>query len=174
MAEQLKLAVSFGDENIVGIFLQLGADVDVNARTGERRLTLLQVAVRNNNESVARMLLQRGADVNAASDDGLTALHVAVANRSLTMVELLLKFNVDVNPKAKFLGKTPLFMAVEYGCLEIAELLLRRGASVREATIRNTTILHVALRIGEPRLARLVLSHAYKEHIDLPDNIEGE
>ena len=78
---------------------------------------------------VAELLLDRGANIKAQDGDGLTPLHVAAGfNASPEMAELLLNWGADLEAVTEA-EKTPLMLAVEGYNLEVAELLLARGAN---------------------------------------------
>jgi ankyrin repeat protein len=170
MAPLLHIAVANNDVAMVLYYLL--SDYDVNAKETFFGRTPLHIAVRNDNLKITRILLNCGADINEMTSDKLTALHIAVSNRSKIMVALLLKFNTNVNPRENFLDKTPLYMAVEYGCLEIVKLLLDAGASVSRATRRNSTLLHVAVRIGDIKMTRLILNNVDRNTLEMKDNIQ--
>lgn len=142
----------------------LACNMDVNSQNFQRHRTPLHIAVKNDNLYMAQNLLYQHANVNAISDDQLTALHIAVANRSLVMVKLLLYHGAGVNPETKFLDKTPLFMAVEYDCLDIADILSAHGASIQDGTIRSTTLFDMARRMGNERMTVLLLNYAIERY----------
>lgn len=64
---------------------------------------------------------------------------------------------VDVNLADKRFGKTPLCWAAEYGQLEVAELLLDRGADFNLADLIGRKPLQWAARYGCKRIVQLLL-----------------
>lgn len=149
----LILAVEHGDPQIVKQHLNI---IDPNTRERLRGRSALHLAVRKDDFEIARILLDHGADVNAVSDDLLTPLHIAVGNQSALMVRLLLFFKANANPPKNLVGKTLLYMAVEYDCLEIIEMLLRAGASIQDAKTPSTTVFDVATRKNNNQILSLL------------------
>lgn len=132
----------------------IAGGADVNARDAEGR-TPIMVCACNYDRVLARMLLEHGADVKIASknlhfgihffglsssfhkprrpapppdtDDGWTPLHEAVFHGDEQMTELLLEHRADVNAR-DWRGRTPLGVAVEEECDDMADFLRRHGA----------------------------------------------
>jgi len=96
-------ATAMGDESLVKVVLDLGADV--NGRFAGRR-TPLHAAVENNFQSLVRILLAHGADANFRTDDGRTPLYVALQLGFLDIARVLIVHGgatldnaiVDINP----------------------------------------------------------------------------
>ncbi|XP_062368319.1 B-cell lymphoma 3 protein homolog [Cinclus cinclus] len=88
---------------------------------------------------------------------GLTPLHVAVASGSRESVLVLLEHGADVDAVDIKSGRSALLHAVENDDLEMAELLLQRGASVNAQSYAGCTALHAAAGRGLLRLLRLLL-----------------
>jgi cytohesin len=95
----------------------------VNNDSGETPLTL---AARDGQYETVKLLLEEGANVDARNLDGDTPLVLASAIGHIEVVQLLLENNAD--PRAKdgdgLLPNAALFAAMEYGNVEIAEMLL--------------------------------------------------
>lgn len=79
---------------------------------------------RRNHIAMVLYLLQHGADVNASAPLG-TALHFAVSVDAKQVVEVLLQHGADVNA---LVCTTPLHCAATFGRMEVARMLLERGA----------------------------------------------
>lgn len=104
----------------VQLLLQKGADL--NAAAGSYGSTVLQIAANKVILDVVKLLLEKGADVNEARDlpNGL--------------VKLFLDKGANANAEGKD-GKSALNLAVSNNSLVIANLLLARGACVKDDTI---------------------------------------
>lgn len=89
-------------------------------------VTPLQMAISRGEAALVKLLLEHGADVNAMRH-GQTALTSAVHNGRKDLVEMLLAAGADLE---KFgLGQgSPLYWAASHKNLELAKLLLDRGA----------------------------------------------
>lgn len=78
-------------------------------------------------------------------------LQTAIERRNEELVKMLLDQKIDINaPNCD--GKTPLHFAVEVGYKEMAEILLRNGAS-----FSNTSLLHLAVEKGDERMTKLLI-----------------
>jgi ankyrin repeat protein len=91
-----------------------------------------------------------------------TALQFATQRDSLGLVELLLKFEVDVDLIAtggwwEKYQRTPLQIAARKGNMEIAQLLISRGAAVNEFPLHGSSVLQNAVMAGNFELAKVLL-----------------
>ncbi len=120
----------------------------------------LHYASSTGNFEIGRLLLDRyGASPNPKIDDeswilrGRTPLHIAVTSAGVDFVEMLLSkganpFTGDRN------GLLPLHIAVQYGQLRAAKLLMKRmGRKVHALDNNKTTPLHLAAQYGRGVLA---------------------
>ena len=119
----LGLAVFFGHDDIAGILMEKGADVNA-ASLNSQCVTPLHAAAARHNTKLVGDLLARGADPDAAQGGGITALHEAAFHGDGEIVELLLGYGA--NPRQKTAeGKTAAEMAAERGHAELATQLAR-------------------------------------------------
>ncbi|WP_148223867.1 ankyrin repeat domain-containing protein [Spirochaeta thermophila] len=113
-------------------FFLLGFSPDTCDRKG---VPALCHAVRVRSLEVVNLLLAHGADVNAVSGDrGNTAIMDAAADGNREIVVRLLQEDPDLDVQSKN-GQTALILAIGQGALDIAELLVDRGADV---TLRDS------------------------------------
>ena len=100
----LGLAVFFGHDDVAGILMEKGADVNA-ASLNSQCVTPLHAAAARHNTKLVGDLLARGADPDAAQGGGITALHEAAFHGDGEIVELLLGYGA--NPRQKTAaGKT--------------------------------------------------------------------
>jgi len=119
----LGLAVFFGHDDVAGILMEKGADVNA-ASLNSQCVTPLHAAAARHNTKLVGDLLARGADPDAAQGGGITALHEAAFHGDGEIVELLLGYGA--NPRQKTAaGKTSAEMAAERGHAELATQLAR-------------------------------------------------
>ncbi len=157
-------ALTGGDEAIVKLLVQRGADAKATADQGlvmavttkcDRGLKLLaeritdkhdytlalqQIAFLGNAKAI-RLMLDHGADVNAFDPTGRTALMYAAVSDLLSVecVKLLIEHGADVNAvdkhqKSGDTGYTALDIAKQNGNTPVVELLLKAGAHGRPET----------------------------------------
>jgi len=114
---------------------------------------------------MAAFLLDHGADINAADDSGHTPLRGAVELGTAAMVELLLKRGAEPNPKTADEPEESLVgLALEYSKVEIADVLLRHGATFDP---NGPWYLHEAASNGRAEALEWLLQHGAE--VDRPD-----
>ena len=125
---------------VVELLLAKGANPDekvkkVDINYGPCFYTQLGVAIQIGNHS------------QASEDD-----HVEI-------VKLLLKYGADIEQGNETLGHTPLHIAADNGCYDVAKVLLENGAKVDSRCIRNETPLHIAVLNDRLEILLLLLEH---------------
>ena len=119
----LGLAVFFGHEDIAGMLIESGADVNAASRNNQC-VTPLHAAAARHSTRLVGALLARGADPDATQAGGITALHEAAFHGDQEIVELLLGYGADTRRKTAE-GKTAATLATERGHAELAAQLAR-------------------------------------------------
>jgi len=165
----LCLAVKEGQEDVVKLLLECGANVDAQVEDGK---TVLQLAIEKGNEKVVNLLLEYGANIDAEDKDGKTVLHFAVEKGCSVIIEHVLKHYPGVNNKS---NRSALNVAVhgsgkEYG--KIVENLLQNGSTVNPGDVNNCKLLHAAVEKGYLKIVdvllkyRLMLISYMNQHIE--------
>ncbi|XP_055858341.1 ankyrin-1-like isoform X2 [Episyrphus balteatus] len=93
---------------------------------------LLRKSIEHNHTELSILLLNSGSKVNSKSpkrNHTNTALHFAVQNGDIEIIQMLINRGAYLNVQNK-IGWTPIIYAVVREQKEIAEMLLRNGASV--------------------------------------------
>lgn len=167
----LQQAAYKGNETLVCLFLQEGANVNSLAR-GQYGFTALQaIGLWNpaNEEEhqrkmrICRLLINQGADVNSApAADMDTALGAAAMSGDLELAALLLREGAEINATGGNSG-TALDQVATRGRLDMVKFLLNANAlsSVRGATGYDGAI-DDAERCGNSAIADLIRAHAAK------------
>ena len=148
-----QLAIFYGSYEILKVCLKAGADVE--AHKSQRASTAITEAVYSGSVNIIKLLLESGSDINgngicrnpleeaiksnqtdiikyliengATFDINNISLHDTVFDNYYELVEIYIGYGADVNKQNKS-GRTPLYIAIEYGYSKIAELLISHGA----------------------------------------------
>lgn len=130
-ATYLQTAIDNDEEEIVGLLIERGANVNVADEDGATPLMQVESI------EIARLLLDHGAKVNAADKEGQTALHLLTAEPGrIEFAELLISRGADVNARDHE-GHTPLDYIVEGFDYDFALLLVSHGARINEEMVRQ-------------------------------------
>lgn len=115
------------------------------------------------------MLYEKGGDPNIAPDDGFTLLHWAAQTGNVHIIQLILERVKSVNAIDKK-GRTPLYIAMEFGREEAYFFLLKKGIKKVEGfrTIERRTLLHAAVIGGNNRILNDVLK--VKQNLEVQDS----
>lgn len=145
------------EKNADGVRAAIAQGADPNAADGGT-LPLHFALIKNGgwpgDRGVIAALLQGGADVNAPMKSGHTALHAAVGRSRKDLIELLLERGAAIDAQTKD-GRTPLQLA---SSVEIAELLLARGADAAGLADPDDTRFIEAIRSGDRQFAGFLLA----------------
>lgn len=178
----LMLASLHGNTDLVELLVERGAVVDEKDRFGD---TPLIKAAKRDQTTVAVFLIQQGADVHARGVFGQSAFRYALESSSGSLVESLIDRGVDLNAtwdtsyEATWLDEenvglvafalddgyrdenpsdtTPLLWALDEGKMEIAGMLMEKGASPLARNVEGKTALMAGARTGDLQfLERLI------------------
>jgi ankyrin repeat protein len=136
----------------------------------------------NHQNNAARLLLLGGADPHPADSDGETPLVAATAKNRINTVQLFLDWGVYIGNKvgasSEELGLA-LCVACEGGFLEVAKLLVNRGADTSFRTTSGQTPLLAAVRGGHLEVISLLFDESgfthevYENHSTLLHHASG-
>ena len=90
-------AAAEGNLNAVKKYLAEG--IDINAKGGSLKSTVLLSATLYDQVEMVECLIQNGADVNAKGEDGATALHAAAFLGQYQVAKILIQNGADVNAR---------------------------------------------------------------------------
>ena len=158
----LHIATLDGSEDIAGILLRHGADVDAASELQSNRP--LHLAAEFGRASMIELLLDNGATVDAKNDIQRTPLMLAAATGNVEVVRILLDRGADIETRESRQENTPLIIAAVYGQLEIVNLLIEEGADIHATDREGRTALRVAAtppsynRVGGPALIEYLAS----------------
>ena len=175
-----------GHDAVVELLLDHHADPGAKNTTYR---TPLQEAIMHGNELVARILIKRGAPIDDQDDEAWTPLHQAshAAGRlnaqkgQAAIAELLLDSGAHIDAvtaHSSVWGNdnhcrcTPLLLAAATNAIEVAELLVKRGADLRACRKRGWTAIHAAASEGNMSIVRMLLDAGVE--IDIRDKFLNE
>lgn len=151
----LHKASALGDLAMVELLLRLGADPNVPDGGGHTPLYSLANEYSGScGGDVVLALARSGANVNA--NDGVkrcTALHMAARRGNRETAGALLDCGADLDARDS-LGETPLRRAVNCNKIQVADLLLARGANVHSIGSKGLTPLLAARSSAMKELLR--------------------
>jgi ankyrin repeat protein len=163
-------AVRAGDLAALETLLRAHPGLPRAREGGDAGRTLLHVATDwpgffPRGPAVVRLLLGAGADPNARTEgaSGETPLHWAASSDDAEVARALLDGGADPDAPGGSIG-TPLANAVGYGCWQVAQLLVDRGARVEtlwEAAALGLTEVLEAFLAREPGPTPEELHHAF-------------
>ncbi|XP_029691377.1 ankyrin-3-like isoform X23 [Takifugu rubripes] len=158
----LYMAAQENHLEVVRFLLENGASQSIATEDG---FTPLAVALQQGHDQVVSLLLENDTKGKVR----LPALHIAARKDDTKAAALLLQndHNADVESKmmvnrATESGFTPLHIAAHYGNINVATLLLNRGAAVDFMARNDITPLHVASKRGNSNMVKLLLDRGAK------------
>ena len=131
----LARAASKGDLKRVHQLIAGGADAN---QSGPERKTALHLACSGGHDAVVRALLDNKADVDLLTERGETALHLATTKN---VAQALITAGAKVDPHRSSAPSTgsppssPLFVAATNGRVEVARVLIDKGAVIPKGLI---------------------------------------
>lgn len=168
MGRKLRSAILLGKTDEVKELIKAGVNVnekvDFGATRGITPLFCVCTMCVANQAEIGKLLIDAGAKVDEKFE-GASLLHVAAnfaGKKALT--ELLISKGLDVNAKmdtpadSLIRDSTPLHFAAGRGNVEVAEVLINKGAAINAtASIYNYTPLHLAALNGKKEVAELLI-----------------
>ena len=135
-------AVSYNQYDITELFLDMGANIDLQNPRGE---TSLYIACTQNDKSIdlLLLLLNRGAKINEVIRFGATtALKGVITYGNLEKVKILLEYGADPNLGDKHNNRPLQSAAMEN--VDMVKILLEYGSDINGTNVRNITALFFA------------------------------
>ncbi|XP_037996015.1 ankyrin-3 isoform X26 [Motacilla alba alba] len=147
---------------VVKFLLDNGASQSLATEDG---FTPLAVALQQGHDQVVSLLLENDTKGKVR----LPALHIAARKDDTKAAALLLQNDHNADVESKMMvnrttesGFTPLHIAAHYGNINVATLLLNRGAAVDFTARNDITPLHVASKRGNANMVKLLLDRGAK------------
>lgn len=147
-------ALRRGDQDIIDLFVRANFNVNLVDADG---CPALLYALRKGYTIVAKILLEGGADPNSRDKLGLTPLLMACGKPTYgykAIAEMLVDKGAMINVRDA-LGNTPLLLSLSGGTIEVARLLIERGADLNAVTRKGVSALSLAEASDAPQAAEL-------------------
>ncbi|XP_076834739.1 ankyrin-3 isoform X3 [Brachyhypopomus gauderio] len=158
----LYMAAQENHLDVVRFLLEHGASQSIATEDG---FTPLAVALQQGHDQVVSLLLENDTKGKVR----LPALHIAARKDDTKSAALLLQNDHNADVESKMMvnrttesGFTPLHIAAHYGNINVATLLLNRGAAVDFMARNDITPLHVAAKRGNGNMVKLLLDRGAK------------
>ncbi|XP_039222299.1 ankyrin-3 isoform X7 [Crotalus tigris] len=158
----LYMAAQENHLEVVKFLLDNGASQSLATEDG---FTPLAVALQQGHDQVVSLLLENDTKGKVR----LPALHIAARKDDTKAAALLLQNDHNADVESKMMvnrttesGFTPLHIAAHYGNINVATLLLNRGAAVDFSARNDITPLHVASKRGNTNMVKLLLDRGGK------------
>ncbi|XP_055005997.1 ankyrin-3-like [Boleophthalmus pectinirostris] len=158
----LYMAAQENHLDVVQFLLDNGSSQSIATEDG---FTPLAVALQQGHDQVVSLLLENDTKGKVR----LPALHIAARKDDTKAAALLLQNDHNADVESKMMvnrttesGFTPLHIAAHYGNINVATLLLNRGAAVDFKARNDITPLHVASKRGNANMVRLLLERGAK------------
>ena len=145
---------------IVNYILSLG--IDVNEKNEEGLPPIFYAASLNPYPEVLDLLIKKGASLKIEGLSENEILLVALANNTNEkVIEYLLNYGFDIN-LAKPNGITPILDAAQNPNIKIFNMLLEKGANIKQEDSINNNVLHVAaMRNENPQFIEFLLNKGF-------------
>uniref|UniRef100_A0A1I8I0Q1 ANK_REP_REGION domain-containing protein n=1 Tax=Macrostomum lignano TaxID=282301 RepID=A0A1I8I0Q1_9PLAT len=150
--------------NICRLLTELKSPLDHRDSSG---LGALHICARQNLFSVAKLLLNAGANVNLLAKNDVTALMICVDFGHIELAKLLLdQRNIQLNQQSSQQGFTALMKSVFENSVQLACLLIDRGARLDLASKSGFTALHLCAQLDRREIAKRILAKAPHELVN--------
>lgn len=172
----LLLAAQFDKPSAISVLLKHGADVSAKDKYGW--MPLHNAVTFTDNVKVVEMLIDHGADIEKTVGDGYTPLILAAKYDHKLVADYLIGKKANINAHESFFHLTPLHFAVGTTDIDLAKLLIQRGADINaRATKKRVTIamikmgsltpLNLALTYGDIEMADLLKANGGKKDSEI-------
>ncbi|XP_042629827.1 ankyrin-3-like isoform X27 [Cyprinus carpio] len=158
----LYMAAQENHLDVVRFLLENNSSQSIATEDG---FTPLAVALQQGHDQVVSLLLENDTKGKVR----LPALHIAARKDDTKSAALLLQNDHNADVESKMMvnrttesGFTPLHIAAHYGNINVATLLLNRGAAVDFMARNDITPLHVAAKRGNGNMVKLLLDRGAK------------
>lgn len=149
--------------DIVKLLVENGAKLETKSRDD---MTALDYAVIYKEAEIAKYLLEKGAILSLKSIQRIVS-----ENYNIEFVKLLIERVANVDAKYTESGVTALMYAAKYGRVEVAKLLIEKGANVNLQGDRGETPLIMGIDAGSIEMVSLLIEKG--ANLEIAENTNG-
>lgn len=151
----LHVVIKLGDNAMLKILIDAGADVTYKDREGN---TILSIAAELGNAKAVNLLINRGAEINSRNEEGYTPLSLAAKNGHLEIVKALVKEGAPID-QVNNNGDTPLSLGVLKNRLEVVDFLIEKGADIDHENNNKKVPLLLAIERGHLEMVKTLIEN---------------
>lgn len=154
-------AAGHGRSEVIEFLITKGANINIANSYADTALTMAAVG---GDIAAVRFLLDAGADVNVRGYDGSILHRIDTIETGIPLdtwsaiIDMLLDAGLDIEIQGQW-SEPPLHSAAYKGDMDMASLLIARGANVHALCENGTTPLDQACEAGSLAIVKLLVSH---------------
>ena len=155
------------DTDSLQYLLTNGLDIEFRVSVYGQMITLLHAAIILDSEKLALFILDGGGKPNARDLSGKPIYRSMIPHGTQSIIIAFYDNGGNVND---IIGegvsrKSPLAEALEYGRVDVATLLVNKGADINEVDfLHKNSAIHEAARLGSVTLLKSIISHGGNVH----------
>ena len=135
-------------------YIKDGADVNDENESGE---SVLACGIRSLCDvELLMLLIDNKADIFYFDNEGVSVFDMAITYNNIDMVHYILEQGIDVNKTNRRSGFTSLMAAACYGRVEIAKMLLSKGANQNTTDVKGFTAIDFARKMNKKSVLELL------------------
>ena len=135
-------------------YIKDGADVNDANETGE---SVLATSLRYKCDTdLIMFLVESGADIYDFDEEGVSIFDMAISYDNIEIVKYLIDEGIDVNITNRRSRFTPLMAAACYGRVDVAKLLIEKGADKSAVDSKGISVIDFARKMNKKSILALL------------------
>jgi len=162
------LSVYKNDSTALNLLIKYKTDLNFTDKNG---MHPIMIAALNDSYECVKIMLENGVDVNWKSKNASRnqqPIRFASQGGSLKLIKLLLEYgaNIESTPDDK---ATPLLSSIHARKFDIARYLFSKGANTAVIGRDGETVIHEAIKTGNPKMVELAIKYNAPLNFKDPD-----
>ena len=158
-------------EEALYIAVHTANEINIRQLMGRHEMVCLdKLSIKNGNNALTiaakkglfhsvRCLLENGYNVSLRNKAGMTALEKAIVHDRDCVCELLINAGASLEMRSRKFKRTPFHTAVDTGHVQIAKMLLERGARLNVKDHKGFHPIHTAGLRNQIEIVKIILKH---------------